>query len=95
MLHGAISTNDDHDPGFWPFASAEVQASYDEPYGGWPECWGTCLAGACAIDKTEAGCCFISKRRFSGYAESYAEVEGSDDYKHKDKLICWKGTTAT
>jgi hypothetical protein len=43
---------------------------------GWPECWGTCLAGECKLDQSTPGCCQLSKGHGKGYA-SAAAVGGS------------------
>lgn len=54
-------------------------------YGNWPDCWGRCSAGACALDKTKPGCCYLNEKKDGGYGGSYyapyAEAEGYAHYR--------------
>jgi hypothetical protein len=36
---------------------------------GWPECWGTCFAGQCKLDKLLAGCCHLSLGQHGSYRD--------------------------
>lgn len=75
--------------------SASASGYYQEPsYGGqWPDCWGRCTAGACALDKTKPGCCRLNTRRqgssydgpygsYGGGSHPYADAEG---YRYPDR----------
>lgn len=56
--------------------------SYSNPGGhGWPECWGTCFAGKCKLDKLRAGCCHLSLGQHSSHRDhgyTSTEVVGTD-----------------
>lgn len=67
-----------------PVATARADYYPKPPYGGWPDCWGRCSAGACALDKTKPGCCYLNDKK-DGYGGSYyapyAETEGYAHYR--------------
>lgn len=67
------STDADHNPIFFPFATKDgsdntAALMREEPYDGFPECFGKCFAGQCTMDKTKyGGCCYLSDRKFDDY----------------------------
>jgi hypothetical protein len=69
-------------------AAAPAATAGSDYYSGWPDCWGSCSAGACTLDTTKPGCCYLNDNKH-GYGGSsyvpYAEAEGSaeaEGYAH-------------
>lgn len=67
-----------------PAATAGADYYPKPPYSGWLDCWGRCSTGACSLDKTKQGCCYLNDKK-DGYRGSYyapyAEAEGYAHYR--------------
>jgi hypothetical protein len=82
---------------FWPMAEATT-ASYDDreqyernPYGDrWPLCHGKCSGGACILDKSRPGCCYMSGKHGYGQSAELSAELASAAYSPKN-LMCWEG----
>lgn len=96
----------EHNPMFFPLAKKDPEAAAaasryggSEPYGGWPECYGRCQAGTCALDDSHPGCCYLAhddphqQEGYHGYGPYETRSEsvdrGHEDHRNDDNLICW------
>lgn len=80
-------------PGSYPSSGAYGRRSYD-----WPDCMGSCFAGACRVDQTEPGCCYAQTHAgAAGDTASTADVAGGatagfGSYREHagGPLVCWR-----
>lgn len=98
-MHAKPDTNYDDTPGpdSWEWEHEHRAAD-------WPECWGSCEAGKCVLDKRYPGCCYLSTSSHqdhadddnnSGYGDGspHDGDRGSYSYKghsnSRGERVCW------
>ena len=114
--------HDDHqhpsyDPPYYQDAGRERPYDREDGLGDsyhdqdWPECWGQCYAGACKLEQSHPGCCYLSTHatyqrsttdrlqepQGPGNVEALAQ---QDTYRHdgrgsKGMLHCWPESNAS